>query len=204
MRIPFDGRIHKVGGGCMKHSVTGLLSMLLVLAAAATCAGDTLGIYSDNRGMSCNIVDTPPGLRAVYVVHFSYTGATGSRFVAPKPPCWASATWLSDTTPYCGGVGCRDSQTGITLVYGACKIGAIHVLTINYFSQGSNEACCLYPLLPHRFSPDGQVEVVDCQFASRIATGLTGTVNGNVTCPCGYPVPVEETTWGRVKSLYIE
>ena len=51
---------------------------------------------------------------------------------------------------------------------------------------------------------DGQVEVVDCQFASRIATGLTGTVNGNVTCPCGYPVPVEETTWGRVKSLYIE
>ena len=188
----------------MKHSGIGLLSMLLVLAGATICAGDTLGVYADNGGTSCNIVDYFAGIRPVYVVHTSYGGATASQFVAPRPACWTGAVWIGDSTPYCAGVGCGDSQTGITLVYGACKIGAIHVLTISYFVQGSSQSCCLYPLLPHPGSSGGQVEVADCDFNAGVAIGLVATVNADATCPCGYPVPVEETTWGRVKSLYGE
>jgi hypothetical protein len=187
----------------MKYSVIGLLSMLLVVAVAATCAGDTVGVYADNGGMNCNIVDNYVGLLTVYVVHVT-DGATASMFLARRPECWTGAVWVGDSTPYCPGVGCGDSQTGIGLVYGACQVGAIHVLTITYFVQAASQACCLYPLLPHPGSPGGQVEVTDCGFNPGVAMGLVATVNGGPTCPCGYPVPVEETTWGRVKALYTE
>jgi hypothetical protein len=76
---------------------------------------------------------------------------------------------------------------------------------MQYFVQGGSESCCFYPLLP---DPDpstgGNVRVVDCDGNTVAATGLVATVNGNATCPCGYPVPVEETTWGQVKALYTE
>ncbi len=188
----------------MKHGVIGLFSIFLVLAGAATCAADTMGVYADNGGINCNIVANYAGVLMVYVVHFSPGGATASQFMARKPACWTGAVWLGDSTPFCPGVGCGDSQMGIALAYGACRIQAIHVLTISYFIQGSGQMCCTYPVLPHPWSAAEQIEVLDCQFNPGVAGGLVATVNGGPTCPCGYPVPVEETTWGQVKSLYIE
>jgi hypothetical protein len=174
---------------------------VLICLVSGLAHGDTIGLYADPSGESCNIVATTPfALTYVYVVHVT-DGAAASMFRAPKPACWTGATWIGDSTPYCAGVGCGDSQTGIALVYGACRID-VHILTITYFVQGASESCCLYPLLPHPWSPGGQVEVADCQFNPGVAMGLIAAVNGGPTCPCGYPVPVEETTWGRVKSLY--
>lgn len=176
--------------------------VLSVLVSRAAWS-DTIGLHSDPSGASCNIVATPFALTEVFVVHVT-DGATASMFQAPKPSCWTGAAWLGDMTPYCAGVGCGDSQAGIALTYGACRIGAIHVLTIRYFSGGSSESCCPYPLLPHPWTQEGHVEIADCEFNPGVALELMATVNGGSACPCGYPVPVEETTWGRMKALYIE
>jgi hypothetical protein len=171
--------------------------------ATGLAHADTVGIYADQYGSSCNI-GAGYGLTYVYVIHVSTGGATASAFMAPKPACWTGATWIGDSTPYCAGVGCGDSQTGIVLVYGACRIGTIHVLTISYLKEGSSQSCCLYPLLPDPRSPGGQIEVADCDYSVMPATGMMSMVNGNAACPCGYPVLVEEKTWGSVKALYLE
>jgi hypothetical protein len=62
----------------------------------------------------------------------------------------------------------------------------------------------LYPVLPNPNFPSGKIEVGDCSNHVVFGVGLVATLNGNSSCPCGYPVPVEETTWGSVKALYAE
>jgi hypothetical protein len=185
------------GGDAVRTRVTvGLFVFIWLVAGLAY--GDTIGLYADNIGTNCNIAESPT-LTYVYVVHVSSGGATASEFMAPKPACWTGATWIQDIEVY-GMPG--NSQTGKSIGYGACLIGTIHILTIVYFSQGLAEPCCVYPVLAVPWSPGGQLLVADCDFNAVPAIGLTATVNGNATCPCGCPVPVEETTWGAVKALY--
>jgi hypothetical protein len=175
--------------------------VFLVAIVSVVVHSDTIGLYNDTAGMSCNITDGSP-LKMVYVVHITSGNVTASEFSAPKPACWANATWLSDTDIW-GWPG--TSQTGKAIAYGYCITGpmAIHILTINYFVQGSSPACCQYPLLPDPWA-GGEVHVADCNNNIVPVVGLVSTINGDATCPCGYPVPVEETTWGRVKALYTE
>lgn len=176
-----------------------------ILLGAGLAYGDTIGLYADPSGTSCNITVTPPfTLTYVYVVHVAPGGAVASEFMAPKPVCGTGATWIGDQEQFPCLIGCGDSQTGKTIGYGLCLVGSIHVTTIVYFNLGSSEACCPYPVLPHPNSPGGKVQVADCNYNIVPAVGLMAMVNGNATCPCGYPVPVEETTWGRIKSLYDE
>ena len=163
---------------------------------------DTIGLYNDSSGMDCNITDVSP-LKLVYVVHITSGNVTASEFSAPKPACWTNAVWLSDTEAFeMPGT----SQTGKSIGYGVCITvpRAIHILTINYFVQGSSPPCCLYPLRGHPYGDPDHPMVADCNNQGHPAQGLVATINGDATCPCGYPVPVEETTWGRVKALYTE
>jgi len=97
-----------------------------------------------------------------------------------------------------------NSQTGKSMGYGTCKTGVIYILAINYFVQGTSPACCLYPVLPAPFNLHGEVEAMDCDFNLVTEIGLVSTINADGTCPCGYPVAVEETTWGAVKALFDE
>jgi hypothetical protein len=167
---------------------------------AGLAYGDTIGLYADNLGTSCNIGESYP-LTYVYVVHVSPGGATASEFMAPKPACWTGAMWMQDIEIY-GMPG--NSQTGKSIGYGSCVTGTIHILTIVYFAQGTAEPCCVYPVLPAPWSPGGEVLIADCDLNPVTAIGLASTVNGDSTCPCGYPVSVDETTWGSVKALYTE
>jgi len=173
----------------------------LICLVSGLAQGDTIGLYADQSGTNCNITATS-SLAYVYVVHVT-TGATASEFSAPKPVCWTGATWVGDQCPF---VPCFDgpSQTGMMIGYGSCKAGAIHILTIVYSVQGPSPSCCSYPLLRDpRYAWKTPV-VIDCNENLVSAVGLVATINGNATCPCGYPVPVEETTWGSVKALYAE
>ena len=179
----------------------GLFGLVSVIAGWAH--GDTIGLYSDTWGTNCNISENVP-LTYVYVVHTAPGGATASEFSAPKPACWTGATWMGDQERFLCLIGCGDSQTGKTIGYGSCVAGSIHILTIMYFTAGASGPCCAYPLLPHPGVAGGQVQVADCDFNVAPGVGLMGVVNGNATCPCGYPVPLEETTWGQVKALYGE
>jgi hypothetical protein len=168
---------------------------------AGLAYGDTIGLYADTQGTNCNFVDNQPRLLQVHVVHISPGGATASEFSAPMPACMTGATYLSDTVWFAVG----NSQVGISVGYGSCVTGSIYLMAINYFVRGTSEICCVYPVLPNPYAvPGGAVLVQDCDFNSVSGVGLAATVNGNSSCPCGGPVPVEETTWGRVKTLYEE
>ena len=182
----------------VKRSIIACAILLGFMSIAAY--SDTIGVYDDTQGLSCNITDDM-ALKHVYVVHATSLGATASEWSAPLPACWTNTTWLSDTEPF-GMPG--NSQTGKAVGYGTCQAGpsAIHVLTINYFVQGSSPPCCLYPVLPPSWA--ATINVVDCDNVLLPAVGLTSTINGDGTCPCGYPVPVEESTWGKVKALYAD
>ena len=183
----------------MKSIVIGAVVLSLV---PMTAYSDTIGVYDDPQGTECNISDVTDLMKEVYVVHKSSQGTTGAQWSAPKPACWTNASWLSDTAVWPVVVG--DSQTGMRLAYGLCQTGAYLVTTIYYFVDGTSPACCQYPLLPHPDLPSGQVEVTDCNFNIQWGVGLTSTINGDETCPCGYPVPVEKMTWGKIKALFTE
>jgi hypothetical protein len=79
----------------------------------------------------------------------------------------------------------------------------MHVTTINYFVQGAPTLpCCPYPVIPDPSIPSGEIEVVDCAGVIRHAVGLVAMVNPDGSCPCG-TVPVQKTTWGRAKAMYV-
>ena len=75
---------------------------------------------------------------------------------------------------------------------------------MNFFTMGMTPPCCYYPVRPDPAASSGWVEVVDCNYQLTYGNGGIGIINGAPQCDCGYPcpVPVEETTWGEVKSLY--
>jgi hypothetical protein len=168
-----------------------------------TGVGGTIGIYSDVEGNNCGIHDlTDLGILTVYVVHKT-PGGTAAEFSAPMPACMTGATFLRDTSPMSVVLG--NSQSGVSVGYGACYSGAVLVLSIEYLTQGTIQPCCPYPVLPRPNSPLGQVSVADCASPvpnTLVATGLNAIVNPDVTCPCDQALAVHETTWGRVKALY--
>jgi hypothetical protein len=180
------------------------VALVLILLVAGSARADTIGLYADIAGTNCNI-ELQSNLTYVHVVHVT-NGSTGCAFMAPRPECLTGAIWVTDQCvlppPACC---CGDSQAGMTWDYGFCQSGTLEIARIVYRRGPLQNPCCVYPVLPHPNSPGGQPLVVDCNSNSVPATVLVATVMGDpVACPCGYPVPVEETTWGRVKALYTQ
>lgn len=185
------------------------LSVMVVLAvlwAAQSVAnpvtitpGGAVDLYADNQGLTELITDAMPGLMVVYVVHTGQPlgGAAACQFSAPKPACF-TAVYLSDMNVF--GVTIGNSQRGVSIGYGSCRQYPIHVLTMSFFGQGTTE-CCFYPVLPDPNEPSGQVVAVDC--SQQLVTVKGGATVVNFTYGC-YSVPAEETSWGRLKSLYSE
>jgi hypothetical protein len=181
--------------------------VLLPIFVLMFCAGTvfaqqgSIGIFSDVVGVDCNLLDVGMGLGAYNVVHTGTTGSMACAFVAAHPAC-LTATYLSDTHPFPVTIG--SSQTGVAVGYGSCRVGAIHVLTINYFTMGTTPACCYYPVTcdPRESNrcAGGLLDTVDCSQHPAVASPGFGMINANQSCLCS--VPTEDTTWGQVKALY--
>jgi len=177
-----------------------LLTLVLVVSASMAFAqAGSVGLFADTGGTDCNLADLTPGLTAYYAVHVYHAGAIACQFAAPKPACLL-ATWLSDTAVFPVTVG--GSQGGVAIGYGSCQGAPTHVLTINYFTQGLTAPCCVYPVVNDPNIPSGEIEVVDCANNLLVGTGGVGIVNSSPNCDCD--VPTEDTTWGKVKSLYTD
>ncbi|MCK4776515.1 MAG: hypothetical protein KAT30_17080, partial [Candidatus Krumholzibacteria bacterium] len=74
---------------------------------------------------------------------------------------------------------------------------------IDYFAQGLSPPCSYIQVVadPLAYDPPG-IQVADCAFPPNVvnATGGDVVVNPDASCMCN--IPVEETTWGKVKALY--
>lgn len=176
-----------------------LLAALVATGVAANPIGYGFSVYADANGYEGMIDDKAPGLLPLYVVPWG-PQATAVQFSAHKPACF-EAVYVGETSPYSVIIG--DSQNGMTIAYGACMTNTTMILTINYFVQGLTPDCCWYPLDRDIADPHGlpgQITFADCSDPPQVGHVRAGASIINWTMECG--TPVEESTWGQVKSLY--
>jgi hypothetical protein len=174
-----------------------------LLAAGAVCAlaqAGSIGVFRDPGGSDCHLDDKTAGVTAIYIVHVGATGAMGSQYAAPRPSCFA-ATYLSDVNMFPVTIG--NSQTGVSIGYGTCRSGPIHLQTINFFTQALTQSCCRYSVVAHPGAESGDIEMVDCFETILTAGSVRAIVNGSDTCPCGGPSK-DASSWGKVKTLYTD
>lgn len=185
--------------------LTGLLAAVCASPVAANLISVTpwgdVDLFADPEGLGEVIWDQTPGtlLRAyVLQVNGPPGGSTGVCFSAPRPACF-TATWLYDTNMFAVNIG--NSQQGACVAYGTCESYPVHVMTINYFAQGTTPPCCYYWVRPDPNVPSGEIEGADCNFVTVYLTGGATIINRPED---GCPVATEPSTWGRVKALYGE
>jgi hypothetical protein len=162
--------------------------------------GGTIGLYTNAHGVNCDITDMAPGLLQIFVVHTDLATASAAEFAAPVPACMIGTTWLADTEVFPVSLG--DSQSGVSIGYGACYASPVHILTINLLTSGTSEQCCIYFIVPNPNNQDGRIQTVDCLLNLLNAEGRAAVINPDGRCACGGPLPAEATTWGRVKAMY--
>lgn len=163
------------------------VAMPALLAASVTMvSGPAWGqagaicLFSDDAGTNCSFTDDAAKLMQFVVIHTGVAGATAVEFAAPIPSCMNGATWLGDEIAFPAHVG--TSQNGISVAYGACLAGAVHILTIDVFTTGTTRGDCPYPVMQHPAS--GRLTAVNCDFDAVPIGGGTAYINSSLSCNC--------------------
>ena len=187
-----------------------LLGLSMLLAPISSHAQyDVIAVFSDTTHTNCAVDffcnGDDCGYILFWVFHYSTSGAQGSRFKAPYQLCLGEHGWLGEYKPFPGTTG--DTQVGITVPYGPCLSGWMHILTAWYYAGSliGTADCCEYQVLPHPEASTGDVEILDCTGTWVAADHVSAFVNANSSCPCSIPTGIagQLTTWGAVKALYI-
>ena len=192
-----------------------LTACVLIVASFSLvhAQGGTIVVSSDAGLSDCSIVDAG-GLVQVYVGHLYNQDVRGARFrfdTGGLP--W---THLGSTSPY---VTMGDPLNGITVCYESCLSTPGVILELLLFGF-SAPACSPVGIDGHPV--DGMIWALDCESNLLYASGGNAVVNPTVECPCHADpgraelkdeprksaanfcaaVPVEQSTWGMIKSLY--
>jgi hypothetical protein len=175
-----------------------LTAMLLaIVATPALAQAEDLGLFADNAGLSCEVIDAVAGIKRVYVVHVNSAGATGSEFLVDTS---ASTMSLIVSAVPAGFLSIGASDTGISIAYQECKIGTFLVLTMTFDNTGDTAACSRLRLLEDPTAVPPVRIYADCSSIPHAFPGGQAIVNPDGSCPCN--VATETTTWGNIKALY--
>jgi hypothetical protein len=175
-----------------------LLTILLAVPAAALGQAGYIGLYADPAGTVCSVADAGGGEVNVYVVHKATAGAAASQWKIVSDGGFAMA-YLGETW---STTAMGDTQTGVTTSYGSCLSEPVLLCTVTYMSYGVSTSCSSLQVVPDPSSVSGSIEVVDCSSNRLTAGGGRLIVNPDGSCPCGQASNVQETDWGRIKSLF--
>jgi len=184
----------------------GFVFVVALLSSAAPIQaqnGGRIVLSGDEAGISCNIVDAG-GPVDVHLLHVGFTNVITLQFRAPRPDCWLGATWISDVTDWMF-IGGTQEAGGWLPHYQACVSGARYLGKMVFMTSGELFTCCPYPVLKaDDYHPEfpGPIAVSCIDGLIGVDADDRGVINADGTCGCSIPVPVDETTWGRVKSLY--
>ncbi len=189
-----------------------LAASILILVTTALAAANPIAwppwgdiiLCEDSQGFD-GFFDTTPGLITINVIVTGVSGGSGAgltacQFAAPIGQCF-NGVWLSDGQVFPVTLG--DSQTGVAIGFGQCLQAPVHVLTINLFCYGPGTDCCFVWAVPHPDATSGEIELVDCAYTQYFGTGGAAIIQPDAN-DCIQYVPVQETSWGKVKSLYAE
>ena len=176
-----------------------LIAMALVMMASMAFAqAGFIGIYQEPAGTSCDIVAAPFAVTMVYVVH-QQTMSAASQWAVENN----NALLLGvGATPGPGMLSLGDPFVGVSVSYGGCLEGPIHLFTLSMFNQDATGTCLPMTVIPDEVVVSGMIEVIDCDLNTIFSSGVTSFVNGNAGCLCMEPTGSEEATWGQIKSLY--
>jgi len=187
---------------------------LAVFAHSASPSAHTIEASAEQFQYNCQLTnDQGPGIRTVYLRHTFNSGSTASRFRVTSSP-GVTMTYVSETHSFATTLG--DSQSGLSICYGACLPGDVILGSISYLSSGTDENCSRVLVVPHPLTET--VEVLTCNATPVAAFVRDLHVIAPGGAPCGCPsghgfageahqfgctaLPVAVTTWGKVKALY--
>lgn len=184
-----------------------VLTVLTVLTIAPPVTANPVGyggftVYPTTEGIDGTFYVSGPALVTFYVVHYSGAQpAMASQFSAPVPAC-LNGVWMGDLYQFDVIIG--DSQTGISIGYGVCMMSPIYLMAINVFVSATPPDCCFYeldrdPTDPH--GVEGEITVVNCEQAIYHVAAGRSVINPD---PQLCPTPVEASSWGRIKALYVQ
>ena len=189
------------------------MKRVLLVALTALCfavsAANADPLYrvefsGDNAMTTCTLAGNGVGVTAIHVFLLGSEGATAVLFGADIPACWGGTTWLGDVLaePWLS-IGTTQEPLGLSIAFGECRSLPLYLGSINFVGVAGS-SCCEFPVT-HPTAWDNfatPAQAVDCVFEDWDASGGRVIVNANTTCLCEQPLAVEESTWGRVKSLY--
>jgi hypothetical protein len=186
----------------MKKLVSLTIALLFISSVALAQDQGSIGIFVDQLGTDCNVIDAgPPGITPIYVLHVGTVGSQASRWMFEIGPLVTMA-YTGESSPFPAVIG--NTQTGINVAYGSCQSGNFLIATVNMFGQGTSPACGLFSIVPDTaVAAGGTVNLVDCGFVvHRFTKGGQARINPDITCMCN--VAIKESTWGRLKAIYTE
>jgi hypothetical protein len=187
----------------MKVLLLAIAALMLLTSVANSQSGGRVELYPDAQMSSCSLVDNGPDVVEVHIFHTNIREATAIQFAAPVPACWVGAVWLGDVIVV--GLPTGDTQNeffGISIGYMTCLQLPVYIGYMNFFTAGVAQTCCIYTAVGATGAPSGQIEVIDCDLHKLYAVGGELVINPDQTCPCTFPIPVSNNTWGAVKALY--
>lgn len=170
-------------------------------------SGGILFVATDSLVTSRVFYDNAPGLCTFYVIH--EPAQAGDEFEAVRFKMdngGFTGVWVGDVTNFFSIAG--NSQTGIAVSYGGCVQAPHVVLGVSYFCAGTS-GCTTVGLAPDPGSVTGTIEVYDCNsallppptvYALCVNATLVPDDTGYGYCDC--TLPVESTTWGKIKGIY--
>ena len=150
--------------------MTHCVCILLVLGLVAGCGDDnpstvtppdetnvggTIGIYMNVDDTSPTVVDNGDMVE-MYVIHKVDQGVTACAFRVEAPAGW---TLVAAQSEFPVSVG--DIEDGISVAYGQCLTGSIHVMTLTYNAPGNSATDARFRVLPNSQWPE-HIQVVDC------------------------------------------
>lgn len=143
------------------------VGLLLALGVFVGCSDDdpasvtplpdagSIGVYADSEGNDRNLPDTG-GTVMFYVVHKVAEGATASAFRVQLPTGW---TLLGSEPQFPVTLG--TVTDGLSIGYGECLTGSIHLMTLTLRSPGNSAPGTTFKVAPHTGLPES-IQVVDC------------------------------------------
>lgn len=186
--------------------VTLVCAILTVAASAFAQSPPRLELWADAAQSTCQISESPSGLTEVHMFLTGNMSVGGVDFFAvPVPSCWTGATWVGDVLEPgldAGGSNSQDTIMGMIIGWPGCRDLPVYLGKIVFATTGQALPCCPLEIVAP-LDPNGP-QSLECSSPQRMwVVGTQGAfINGDDTCPCGPPVPVEDKTWGGIKALY--